>query len=149
MRFVHCIYRITNTIKKVNSCYNAQRVGGLHWCLWMVSSATSHASIFVSRPVRWGKWYEVDQLWNNYCITFDFSDQFLTTNFYEFRKELAILYPANCKACKTSPTSSQITRGAIWNTSVVLLRFSNQQVSVSKKSWCLSSAYVCRILSFA
>ena len=59
--------------------------------------------------------YKIDRLTNIFCITFDFSNQFLTTNFSEFRKELTILHLTNCRASKKKKCTaySQNTRVVI------------------------------------
>ena len=43
---------------------------------------------------------QVCYIWNIFCITFDLSNKFLMTDFYEIHKEITISYPKNCKACE-------------------------------------------------
>ena len=52
---------------------------------------------------------------NYFCITFDFFNLFLRTNFYEFRKELTILYPTNSKDCEKNVPLALRTHALLFN----------------------------------
>ena len=96
-------------------------------------------SVMILNCRKMRKWYKIGQLWNIFCITFNFSDLFLTCIFYEFRNKITILHPKNCKACEKCTACSQNARVVIWLQALFLhkrcfLRFSNKQVSVNDKS---------------
>ena len=55
----------------------------------------------------------VDRCERFYCVTFDFSNQFLTTNFCEFRKEITISHPSAIERAKKCTACSQNARGAV------------------------------------
>ena len=73
------------------------------------------------------------------CITSDFPNQSLTSNFYEFRTEITTLHPTNCKAFeKNAPDTFKEHEVEFEYERCFLnqrwfLRFPNDQVSVNKK----------------
>ena len=75
-----------------------------HRCLWEQNRNTPRITVMHkswNTTLRDGSSHTEPSLkfYQHFCITLDFSNQFLTINFNEFCKEIPILHPKNCKVC--------------------------------------------------